>query len=398
MRRPLRAFLLVIAACSAASAHAGGTKGEERAPYPFNRLLPSAAIGGYRLIMRPSRSGRCPMYPSCSHFSEEAFHELDPLTALVRTADRLIRCGHDLGQYGRVAAGGRMRYLDPVHTQGQQPVPEEDGRSAPAYAPVWTASQDSILLRFALQLKGAGDLEKAVVELKRLISYYPASPLVPHASKALLDCYYDSGRYQEGLRLARGLTRSGLQETGSGHLGLYTGKCLIRQGRFIEGLESLEPLLESDDGMISARAMMLSGYASASIGRWEGASEYFASAEDFSTLKGNASLCRSLSLQGPSLPRKNPALAGILAVVPGLGYLYDGYPHAALSALLVNAVFMWGTYESFESGNEGTGTVLAVMSAGWYAGNIYGSAASAGRRNEQIRSGHLARFDLGFEF
>ncbi len=35
------------------------------------------------------------MYPSCSHYSRQAFSEYGPIIGWVMTTDRLMRCGRD---------------------------------------------------------------------------------------------------------------------------------------------------------------------------------------------------------------------------------------------------------------------------------------------------------------
>jgi putative component of membrane protein insertase Oxa1/YidC/SpoIIIJ protein YidD len=51
---------------------------------------------------------RCPMYPSCSHYSSQAFERHNPIMAWILTADRLLRCGRD-----------ETRLSKPVVTRGQ---------------------------------------------------------------------------------------------------------------------------------------------------------------------------------------------------------------------------------------------------------------------------------------
>ncbi len=56
---------------------------------------------------------RCPMYPSCSHYSSQAFERYNPITAWILTADRLLRCGRDETRLSkRVVIQGRARIKD----------------------------------------------------------------------------------------------------------------------------------------------------------------------------------------------------------------------------------------------------------------------------------------------
>jgi uncharacterized protein len=50
---------------------------------------------------------RCPMYPSCSHYSAQAFAEKGLISGFVLTCDRLMRCGRD-----------ETRLARPINVQG----------------------------------------------------------------------------------------------------------------------------------------------------------------------------------------------------------------------------------------------------------------------------------------
>jgi putative component of membrane protein insertase Oxa1/YidC/SpoIIIJ protein YidD len=56
---------------------------------------------------------RCPMYPSCSHYSRQAFERHNPIMAWILTADRLLRCGRDETRLSKpVIIQGRIRIKD----------------------------------------------------------------------------------------------------------------------------------------------------------------------------------------------------------------------------------------------------------------------------------------------
>ena len=105
-----------------------------------------------------------------------------------------------------------------------------------------------------------------------------------------------------------------------------------------------------------------------------------------------------MSREGEKLGLRNHTTAGILAIVPGLGYSYDGYKQTALSSFIVNGLFIWATVEAFRRDNQSIGTMLGILSFGWYTGNIYGSVVSAERRNIKLKEDLLLKFDIGFQF
>ena len=80
-------------------------------------------------------------------------------------------------------------------------------------------------------------------------------------------------------------------------------------------------------------------------------------------------------------PKKNPRLAGFLSIIPGAGFAYCERYQDALVAFLLNAGLILAAYDSFNSGNEALGGVIAFVGAGFYAGNIYGAVSSAHKYN-----------------
>ncbi len=87
--------------------------------------------------------------------------------------------------------------------------------------------------------------------------------------------------------------------------------------------------------------------------------------------------------------KKNPALAGLAALVPGMGFLYcERYRDAAISFLL-NAALIMAAHESFDEGHDALGGVITFVEAGFYSGNIYGAISSAHKYNRNQRQNTL---------
>jgi len=81
--------------------------------------------------------------------------------------------------------------------------------------------------------------------------------------------------------------------------------------------------------------------------------------------------------------RKSPATAGFLnAVIPGSGYLYLGQNRTALTAFLVNGLFIAASVHFFKNGPVTAGIITASFEAGWYFGGIQGGASQARLYNQ----------------
>ncbi|MFW5930267.1 MAG: membrane protein insertion efficiency factor YidD [Desulfosalsimonas sp.] len=62
------------------------------------------------------RTGRCSMYPSCSHYAQAAAEKHGPLVGAMLASDRLIRCGRSELDYApKIPVNGKWRYYDPLY-------------------------------------------------------------------------------------------------------------------------------------------------------------------------------------------------------------------------------------------------------------------------------------------
>ncbi len=84
---------------------------------------------------------------------------------------------------------------------------------------------------------------------------------------------------------------------------------------------------------------------------------------------------------------KSPFWAGLMsAMVPGLGKVYTKNYGDALIAFLFTGMNAWQSYRGFQKDgiNSTRGWIFGVLGAGFYLGNIYGSAKSAKKYNKKI--------------
>lgn len=72
------------------------------------------------------------------------------------------------------------------------------------------------------------------------------------------------------------------------------------------------------------------------------------------------------------------------ALLPGLGYLYLGQKQSAITAALLNGLFIFGTYQFFARGLWPAGIFTGSLELGWYFGGIYGAGEAAHFYNERL--------------
>ena len=94
-------------------------------------------------------------------------------------------------------------------------------------------------------------------------------------------------------------------------------------------------------------------------------------------------------------PYKSEALAGILsAIIPGAGKIYTKEYGDGITAFLLTGLFAYLAYTNFEHDHPTRAWIFTALGAGFYAGNIYGSIASAQIFNAKINF----EFDEGVKF
>ncbi len=85
-------------------------------------------------------------------------------------------------------------------------------------------------------------------------------------------------------------------------------------------------------------------------------------------------------------PHKSPLLAALLsAVIPGAGKFYVDQVADGITALVATASLGYLSYTDFKAGHYFRGWLFGGLAAGFYAGNIYGSAAAAQIYNVKIQ-------------
>ncbi len=84
-------------------------------------------------------------------------------------------------------------------------------------------------------------------------------------------------------------------------------------------------------------------------------------------------------------PEKSPFTAALLsAVIPGAGKFYVHKYSDGIWGFLTSVGFAFLAYDNFHAGHNFRAWVFTGLAAGFYAGNIYGSAAAAQIYNVQI--------------
>lgn len=82
--------------------------------------------------------------------------------------------------------------------------------------------------------------------------------------------------------------------------------------------------------------------------------------------------------------KKSVTRAQLLNIFPGAGYWYVGQRQSAITAAVLNGLFIWATTYFFSHDQIAAGAIFASLEAGWYFGGILGAGQAAKLYNERL--------------
>lgn len=362
-------------------------------------------IHQYQTLLSPSKADTCKMHPSCSEYARQAYEAFPFWKATLLTTDRLTRSDHDQDRYELVDIGGRQRQYDPIPGAPYAPPHMHDMTSTAPIHPVDVPlsgmkeglTDDEKALDFARYLHCLGKTDEALVEYLRFLRLYPSSSLASSARVSVMHLHYDARDYRQAILWAEQEMQAGrIAEADIPELRFWVGAAYTRMQNPERARATLPEETESND--LNAKVTLLHGYIYAQEENWAKATSRFRQYGQLTGDNARTQELTDLAERAGARRKKSPALAGALGIVPGLGYLYAGYPESAVSALILDSLLLAASYKAFDDGNEPLGALLGIVGIGWYAGSIYGSISAADRRNEDDIRDTLLQLNLGFRF
>jgi tetratricopeptide (TPR) repeat protein len=160
------------------------------------------------------------------------------------------------------------------------------------------------------------------------------------------------------------------------------GNISFELGAYTKALDYYEKCIASfSDSLIYDKSLLMKGLIYANEKQWDKSHTMFMSVSDNSIFSYSKNNCLSILQQKENISYKKPYLAGIYAIVPGLGYVYAGHRQTALSSLIINGLLAYATYTNCKNENYGMAALTGLFSFSFYIGNISGSVKSAKRYN-----------------
>ena len=352
-------------------------------------------IGGYKLVLSPLQGQNlCNFSPTCSQFTKAAIRTQGFLPGVLIGADRLMRCNTFAWSYYDTY------YTGPV-IDGRMPDRVENHIA-------WRSRTDEPGLVVAAQSERLGtrsETSDVSVMSRRL----PAStaPAPPGPSLSFADFLYSSGEYSQAAAEYLRVRFTVGSPMLSGYAGLMAGESYLRAEDFSGARRAFmdlrtTPVLEFSrygvgrtlfaeaeypearaalDSVVSAplaqQARALAGWTLFKQHRFaEGASA-------LSTLQSALPAQHLATMDGRDIRRRSRLASSLLsAIVPGAGQLYSGRAgdgaYSFLTVVGTGLVTWW--YAADLPHRDRTGvkvSIFGVITALFYAGNVYGANVAA---------------------
>lgn len=240
-------------------------------------------------------------------------------------------------------------------------------------------------LAFADHLFLDGDYYRAITEYRRfLFAVRGQDENAPRAAMAIGEALMRGEKWDAAGRQYDGIaTRT--QRLDLRQQALFAaGRAYLLDARPEMAKPRFRLLVESDDtpSELARDASWLLAWGHFDAGEFEEAYELFRrmAQSDGANAKDAQGVADAL-LEKNQLDQKDPVLAGLLSIVPGLGHFYLGRWGVGLTSLTWNGIFLYAMTHAFLTQQWGLALVLAVFELGWYTGGIFGAVAGAMRHN-----------------
>lgn len=350
----------------------------------------------YQKYVSNIRGGECQMYPSCSNFSMDAFKQYNALKAFSLTADRLLRCSHDISNYDLTIQAQKFKLIDFVKNEDNSKHIIQSIK--PLYAYSDTIKDSSRNTKFIKYLVNKGLYQQALLEINRRIfnkdlgsdineiytNYIICLRAIDENEKALFD-------YEVEFPLNVKNDSKILLEIGNTWLGLKNYQQSISNYKKVFSIEKKDTTLIDE-------AYMLKGISHIKLSQFDSAIVSFQKVSTNGLYAKNVSRNLEIISKINTQKYKSPTVAGLFGIIPGAGYLYSAHKQTALSSFIINSLFAYGAYTSFKTNNIGIGILASVIGVAFYLGNIQGSVKSVRRYNQTKRESLSNRISLDFSY
>ncbi|MFN5323932.1 MAG: membrane protein insertion efficiency factor YidD [Bacteroidota bacterium] len=323
----------------------------------------------YQKFLSPTLGTNCRMHPTCSNFAIASFQQKPQLAGFFKTADRLIRCGNDDGEYRIAVLNDVPRLLDPVLDTSVQL------RKVFFYS--WIDSVCSGL-PFICHLLQVQLYDEAILEIHR--ERFKNTDIVNNRQLqlTLLEayCYLSKGEKDKVIQLCSAY----LKYTWNSHLAEILADAYTNSNHSALAATVYKSILDSIGSSSPSSIYKKLVYNMSVLEEWSTAWDYLKKSPD-----SNFEIITSVN-KCATTKYKSPTKAALFGIIPGMGYLYAGQSQSALTAFCFNGLVLFASYDLIKNRQYGMGVLMSAMSMSFYIGNIYGGARSVKKLNVYRKS------------
>ena len=328
----------------------------------------------YQNFISELKGSKCAMYPSCSNYGLIVYSDKNFFEATTLLCDRLIRCSQDRKFYDTTYEYGHKSLLDTPHYKS-----EVKAKATYPVTEVLKSAKDTAIL-FINHLINNREYSSALLEIERL--HFSRRTLSRPLYLKKFQCLRGLNRHEKTLLEYEINTPSDIKNTPDIILEIATTNYLLANYpatiELVQKIDNSTPLYQ--------KARTLQALSLAKEKRYSETKKIFTKL--YNADPGNKSLSNNLLLTDKlmNLKEKKPAVAKILSIIPGAGYLYAGHKGSAVASFIANSLLMYATYTSIKKKNHGVAGVMGLFSLSFYIGNINGASRSVKRYNEKMRN------------
>ncbi len=271
------------------------------------------------------------------------------------------------------------------------------------------AGEKGIFLTEELQLKVADafmaeeEYYRAVTEYKKFLFLFPDSEKADYALFRVGLAYYRGQEYGTATQTFATVRERYGQGSYAAEAGYFEGLGHWKLGRFdradaaFERVATLSP--SSEQAPLALLGKSLLSFDAKNLPGCRHELERFLASYPGDARANNVRETIALLENNKELPRKSPALAGVMsALVPGSGYMYAGRYGDGIMALVVNGLFIAGTVVAIDEENYAVAAIVGGIGLPFYVGNIYGSANAATKWNIAVRKELRGRIAVTLDY
>ncbi len=356
----------------------------------------------YQKYISHIRPYHCPMYPSCSRYGFATFQYYNPFKAMIYTADRLLRCGHDYRFYPLTLQDNGFRFVDlPIIDSVwlDTVLYLNTGTKVFPYAkyPMNFAWADELkFIRFLMEKELYSE---ALLEIYRVFHYskklsISEENLPVELYVNLLRSLKALNRHEEAIWEYEGYFPEDIKK--NVNVKFEICKIWFDLNNTYKAIECFNEvaLRAKRDTFLLHKIYIFTGVTYARSRQIDSAKRFFSLVTASSSLNYLASKNLNVVTSVEKAKLKKPVVAGMLAIIPGAGYLYSGHWQTAISSLFVNSLLFYATYSSFKVKNYGIALLSGIFSMTFYVGNIIGSVRSSKRYNQTVIDEQLSQMVL----